>query len=162
MRKMPDEYLRSGVFGAEDALISTTGLVVGLSTNTQNKSFIILACFVAVAVAALSASTSELISDEAVQEVEHSETPNNPILSALIMFFSYLIAGLIPALPILLFEFPFSILGTVIFSILGFLVLGFIKAKFTGGSALRSIIQVLIIGGASALVGILVGYFLKV
>lgn len=162
IRNSRDEYIRSGVFGFEDAIISTTGLVIGLSSSTQNKDFILLACFVAIAVAALSASSSELISDETVNEIEKTKPQINPIMSAAIMFFAYLLGGIIPALPIFIFDFPQSIIGTVVFSIFGFIVLGFIKARFTKGSATKSILQILLIGGASAIIGISVGYFLKI
>lgn len=160
--KMSEGYIRSGVFGAEDALISTTGIAIGLLTTSVNREFVLLALFLAIFVAALSAGSSELISEETVQDINKTDLKDNPILSSLVMFISYLTAGLIPTIPILLFDSRISILGTIIFSIIGFFILGFIKGRFSHRSVTRSIIQVLLVGGLSALAGILVGFHFRV
>ena len=49
-----EDYLRSGLFGLQDGLVSTTGVVVCISTGVENKAFIILASLVAVTVEASS------------------------------------------------------------------------------------------------------------
>jgi len=48
--KINQDYLRSLVFGFQDALVSTTGIVVGISVGVSNKQFIILSALVAISV----------------------------------------------------------------------------------------------------------------
>ena len=35
-----EDYLRSGLFGIQDGLVSTTGVVVGISTGVEDKAII--------------------------------------------------------------------------------------------------------------------------
>ena len=43
MKKVQKEYLQSAMFGFNDALVSTTGVIVGISTGTGNKQVVVLA-----------------------------------------------------------------------------------------------------------------------
>ena len=54
MIKVQKEYLQSAMFGFNDALVSTTGVIVGISTGTGNKQVVILAGVVTILVEALS------------------------------------------------------------------------------------------------------------
>lgn len=160
-KKINAEYVRSGLFGFEDSLISTTGLVIGLYTSNSPKNFIVSATLVAVTVAALSAASSELISDGTIQQIKSKLAKDNPLLSSFIMFLTYLFAGTLPILPLFLWDLPVAILGVVLTSICGFIFLGIIRGRFTHRSVLNNILQVLIVGGIAAALGVLVGIFLK-
>lgn len=95
------------------------------------------------------------------------EMPNpentNPILTGLSTFSSFLIFGLVPLLPYLLFAssakdtFSLSIFGTAI----ALLILGTLKGKVVGGGMKRSILEVVLIGSVSAIVAFLVGTLFK-
>ncbi len=54
MLHIHEDYLRSVLFGLQDGLVSTTGVVVGISTGVSQKEIVILAAFVAVTVEATS------------------------------------------------------------------------------------------------------------
>ena len=54
MRRLSPDYLRSIIFGFEDSLVSTTGVIAGVSIGTQDSKVILLAGAVAIAVEALS------------------------------------------------------------------------------------------------------------
>lgn len=161
LREFNDEYLRSGFFGAEDALISTTGLIMGVATSTQNKEFIIIASLIAISVAALSAATSELISEETIV-LKERKNKDNSYPDALIMFISYFVSGFIPLIPIMVLKLPTSLIGAALASILGFIIIGLLRGELTHTSLRKSILQVLIIGAIAAGVGGIVGLYLKI
>src|SRR3989344_4753513 len=105
MKWLHEDYLRSAFFGLQDGLVSTTGVVVGISTGVEQKAIIILASFVAVTVEASSMAAGQYSSEKAVHQMDKSgRHTDNLIIGALVMFFSYLSAGMIPILPILLLE----------------------------------------------------------
>ncbi len=162
MRKIQDEYLRSSLFGFEDALVSTTGMAVGISIGTTNLNFILLAVFVTIAVEAVSMGAGEFLSDEAVHELDKTKTKDNTLISAFVMFFSYVTGGLIPVIPIILLPRPEAIIGSIITAFTGLFVLGFIKGKIVKVNKIRSALQMLFIGGIAALIGIAVGFILKI
>lgn len=106
-------------------------------------------------------AASEFISDETVHQIDKANK-DNVYLGALIMFVSYFTAGFIPVLPYLLFPLPQSIIISVIFSLIGLCGLGIAKGKISRSSLVRNAIEVMTIGGAVALVGLLVGYLFKI
>ncbi|OGE16890.1 hypothetical protein A2858_03230 [Candidatus Daviesbacteria bacterium RIFCSPHIGHO2_01_FULL_36_37] len=84
------------------------------------------------------------------------------ILGALIMFFSYLLAGLIPIVPVILFNQSDARILSIIFAFIGLFLVGYIKGKVVEHKPLRSAIELFIIGAVATSIGLLVGYFLKV
>src|SRR3989344_5011437 len=130
MRTFNQEYLRSVLFGLEDSLVSTTGLIAGLSVGANDKNVVVLGAVVAIAIEAVSMGAGEYLSDDAVQELEKIKRHrDNPAISGLLMLLSYLGAGMIPFLPVLIFGYPASLLVSVIVALIGLFVLGFVKGK---------------------------------
>lgn len=162
MGRVKDEYLRSSLFGFEDALVSTTGMVVGISIGTNNIKFIMLAAFVTIAVEAVSMAAGEFLSDEAVHELDKKTPKDNTLISAIVMFLSYSIGGLIPVIPVILLPQPQAIIGSIIAAFAGLFILGFIKGKIVKVNKIRSAFEMLIIGGVAAAIGIIVGMILKI
>lgn len=162
MRKITDEYLRSSLFGFEDALVSTTGMVVGISFGTNNLRFILLAAFVTIAVEAVSMAAGEFLSDEAVHELDKKTPKDSTLLSAIVMFLSYGIGGLIPVIPVILLPQPQAIIGSITAAFAGLFILGFIKGKIVKVDRIRSAFEMLIVGGIAAAIGIVVGLILKI
>lgn len=161
-RRIGSDYFRSVLFGCEDALVSTTGVVVGMSVGTENKAIIILAGFVTVAVEALSMGAGEYSSEKAVHQLEHDRHPDRAVKSAILMFVSYFLAGLIPLLPAVIFDKPFSTVAVLTAACIGLFVLGFVKGTVAHVSALRSAVEILVIGGLATLLGSVVGVLLKI
>lgn len=163
MFKIQDDYLRAAVFGIEDALISTTGMVTGVSIGSQDKQFILLASLVAISVGAISLSTSQYFSEKAVHQMEcRKKFSDNPVVGSVIMFVGHSVAGLIPILPIIFFSFPWAIAVSVIFSFLGLYLLGFIKGELVKVSPNKSALEMFFVGGLSTLIGVVVGLTLKI
>jgi VIT1/CCC1 family predicted Fe2+/Mn2+ transporter len=159
MKHINREYLRSTLFGIEDSLVSTTGLIAGLSVGNADKDFVILAGLVAIIVEAVSMGAGEYISTDALEEMDkmkrHSQKP--AIFSGLLMLVSYILAGLIPLLPIVVFDSGSAFIVSVIFALFGLLVLGYVKGKLVNVSPIKSAIKILIIGGIATIVGIIAG-----
>lgn len=161
--KLHENYLRSTVFGFQDALVSTTGVIVGVATGTQNKEIVLLAGVITILVEALSMAAGQYMSEKTVQQMDKNKKhTDNLIVGALIMYGSYFLGGLIPLLPIILFRLPEASILSIVFSLLGLLILGVVKAKLVKEPPLRSALEILLLGGAATAVGLLAGYFLKV
>jgi VIT1/CCC1 family predicted Fe2+/Mn2+ transporter len=160
--KINQDYFRSIIFGLQDALVSTTGVVVGISVGVHNKQLIILSALVAISVEALSMGAGQYLSEKSVHQLPKSDHKDSLITGALLMFISYLIGGSVPILPILFSPPPLSSILSVIFAFIGLFVLGFLKAKLFSGKVWRSAIEMLTIGGLATLIGLVVGLLLKI
>lgn len=159
--KINQDYLRSIVFGCQDALVSTTGIVIGISAAVSNRQFIVLSALVTVSVEALSMAAGQYLSEKSVHDLSNNRHRDNLALGSLFMFISYLVGGFIPIIPILIFPINISPLITTLFSFIGLFALGFLKAKFFANHPWRSAIEMLVIGGLATLIGLLVGFTLK-
>lgn len=161
--KIHENYLRSTVFGFQDALVSTTGVIVGVAAGTQNRDIVLLAGVITIMVEALSMGVGQYMSEKTVQQMDKSKKyTDNLVIGALIMYGSYFLGGLIPLIPILLFPLPGASILSIAFSLLGLLILGVSKAKLVKESPVRSAVEILILGGAATAVGLLAGHFLKI
>lgn len=162
MGKIKEEYLRSSLFGFEDALVSTTGMVVGISIGTSNLRFILLAAFVTISVEAVSMAAGEFLSDEAVHELDRKQRKDNILIAAGVMFLSYVLGGLIPVIPVIFLPHLQGIIGSITAAFIGLFILGFVKGKIVNINRIRSAFEMLIIGGVAAIIGIIVGLVLKI
>lgn len=162
IKNLNKEYVRSVVFGIEDSLVSTTGLIAGLVVGS-NKETVILAASVAIAIEALSMGAGEYLSDDAVHEIEKlKRSKDSPIISGLLMMIAYGLSGLIPLIPILVFDYSISIYISLVFALIGLFILGFVKGKFAKVNPIKSALKILIVGGIATLIGVAVGMILKV
>jgi VIT1/CCC1 family predicted Fe2+/Mn2+ transporter len=160
--KINPDYLRSIVFGFQDALVSTTGIVVGISAGIDNKQFIILSALVTISVEALSMGAGQYLSEKTVHELPQNRHHDDLLIGGLIMFISYLLGGFVPIIPIIFFSPPVSSVLSVIFAFTGLFLLGFFKAKLFQGKTWRSALEMLIIGGFATFIGLLVGLVFKI
>ncbi len=77
--------------------------------------------------------------------------PKRALRSALTIAVSYIVGGIIPLAPYIVFHdiktaFNFSVL----FTLAALAVFGFVKGKFTGVSQIKSAFQTVLVGGAAA------------
>lgn len=159
-----EDYFRSTMFGLQDGLVSTTGVVAGISVGVSDRAIIILASFVAISVEASSMAAGQYSSEKAVHEMDKTGKRHRDslIMGAILMFFSYLVAGLIPIVPFLIFP-PDSARGiSILAALIGLFALGYFKGKIVEDKALRSAAEMLLIGGLATAIGLIVGNFLKV
>lgn len=161
--KIHEDYIRSAFFGLQDGLVSTTGVVVGISAGVNDKSIVILASLVAVTVEASSMAAGQYSSEKAVHQMDKTgRHTDSLLLGALIMFFAYLGAGMIPIIPVIIIGPPVSSYFGVALALIGLFTVGFVRGKITGEKPLRNAIELFIIGGTATSIGLIVGYFLKV
>lgn len=155
--KLKREYLQSAMFGFNDALVSTTGVIVGISTGTGNKQVVILAGFVTILVEALSMGTGQYLSSKSVHQLSHNKSFVTSVTSGLIMFCAYFLAGLVPLIPIFLFPIEWSRYVAIVAALVGLFTLGYFKGKFVKVSPIRSALEIAIIGGIATGAGLVVG-----
>lgn len=163
MLHIHEDYLRSAMFGLQDGLVSTTGVVVGISTGVMQKEIVILAALVAVTVEASSMAAGQYSSEKAVHQMDKTGKHTDSLLiGAIIMFFSYLLAGFIPISPILVLSQTDTRIFSVIFAFIGLFIIGFIKGKVVEHHPLKNAIELFVIGAIATSIGLIVGQILKI
>lgn len=161
--KIHQEYVRSIMFGVEDSLVSTTGLIAGISIAAQSNKFVIMASVVAIAIEAVSMGVSEYLSDDAVQDLDKVKRfHDNSLLSGVFMMMSYAIAGLVPLLPMIFLPFPISLATAVVGALICLFLLGYIKGRILKTPATKGGIKILIVGGITTILGLILGFVFKV
>lgn len=162
MNKLKKEYLQSGIFGINDALVSTTGVIVGVSAGTGHKETIILAGVVTILVEAISMGSGQYVSLKSAREYDKKGGLRVPVISGVIMFWGYVLGGLVPLIPILLLPVEQSRWAAIGGALVGLFVLGYLKGKLVKTSRWRSAIEIVIIGGVATAIGLIVGTLLSV
>jgi len=158
-----EDYLRSIIFGFQDALVSTTGVIVGVAVGSSNKELVILAGVVTITVESLSMGVGQYMSEKSVHQLDKTgKHTDSLVIGGGLMTLSYFLGGLIPLIPIILFQLPYSAALSIIFSLIGLFFLGFIKAHFVKVNRIKSAVEVLTLGGTATLIGLLVGHFFRV
>ncbi len=157
MENIQKEYLQSAMFGFNDALVSTTGVIVGISTGTGDKRVVILAGVVTILVEALSMGSGQYLSSKSAHQLDKAESFKVPLISGAIMFGSYFLAGLVPLLAIILTPMSYARDIAIIAALFCLLILGYVKGKIVKVSPLRSAIEVFLIGGIATSIGIIAG-----
>ena len=160
--KINQDYLRSIVFGLQDGLVSTTGVVVGVSVAVADRRFILLSAFITIAVEALSMASGQYLSEKSVHDLPNSRHRDNLFLGSLFMFFSYIVGGVVPIIPILLGFVSFTPYLSIYYAFVGLFILGFAKAKIFGGQTLKSSLEMLLVGGLSVIIGVTIGSLFKI
>lgn len=155
------EYLRSVLFGIEDSLVSTTGLIAGISVGADNNKIVILGAVVSIVIEAVSMGVGEYLSDDAVQELDKLKRYENSKISGLLMFVSNFSAGLIPLVPVLLLDYPSSLYAAVGLSLLALFMLGYIKGRILNIHPLKGGLKILLVGGMATIIGVIVGFTFK-
>lgn len=162
LKRIAPDYVHSIFFGIEDSLVSTTGALAGIAIGAGSKSVILMTALVIIAVESTSMGASEFLSEETEEDIEKEKMPANPKISGLLIFASYVIAGLVPLVPYLLLPHLQAIPVSIVAALIGMAILGLIKGRVSNKSQFRSALEVLVIGGIAAGIGIAVGLIFKV
>lgn len=163
MKDIHEDYLRSIIFGFQDSLVSTTGVIAGVAAGTNDKHLVILAAFVTITVEALSMGAGQYMSEKSVHQMDKTgKHTDNLYIGALLMAISYFLGGLVPVLPILIFNLPISATISIIAALTGLFILGFAKAKLVKVNPIKSALEILILGGIATSIGLIVGRFFRV
>lgn len=158
-----EDYLRSVIFGFQDSLVSTTGVIAGVAAGTQNKELVILAGLVTITVESLSMGAGQYMSEKSVHQLDKTgKHTDSLVVGGTLMALSYFLGGLVPLTPIMLLKLPLSATLSIGFALVGLFILGLVKAKIVKVNPIKSAMEIFILGGAATLIGLLVGRFFKV
>ncbi|MEK7532320.1 MAG: VIT1/CCC1 transporter family protein [Patescibacteria group bacterium] len=156
-------YLRSFVFGVEDSLSSTVGLLSGIAIAGVARDTIFVTGVILIFVEAISMGVGDFLSEHASEEyLRHKEVSSRrSFFDAIIMFFSYIVAGIVPLAPYLFFPVGTALFVSASFSLAALFLLGVVSAHFSGLPLLKNGARTFAIGGAATAVGIVIGLTVK-
>lgn len=152
-------FIRNFIFGVEDSLVSTVGLVSGVAVAGVDRGTILLTGLVLIVVEALSMGVGSVLSESSTQELalRKGGSLRVPVVGGSIMFVSYFIAGFIPLAPYAVFgvdaAFPLSIAA----SLVALFLLGYVSARMFKGRPVRSALRMLVLGGLAIGAGVVIG-----
>jgi len=155
LKNIDRDYFRNAVFGAEDSLVSTVGILFGISTAIQNKTTILVTGLVLIAVSGLSMGAGAFLSETSAHKLKKGRKHKDvPLISGLIMLLSFFIAGLVPLTPYLLFEVTTGRYVSIGAALVSLFFLGMVPTK-----SIKDGIRMVTIAGLAILVGFLVGSY---
>lgn len=160
---LKEAYLRSLLFGLQDGIVSTTGVVVGISTGVSDKAIIVMAALVAVTVEATSMAAGQYSSEKAAHQMDKSGKREDSLtVGAVIMFLSYFAGGMFSVIPTIIFNQPEARYIAIASAFTGLFLIGYLKGQIVEHKPLRSAIELFIIGSIATFIGIFVGNLFKV
>lgn len=156
-------YIRNFTFGVEDSLASTVGLLSGISSANISSATVVLTGLVLIFTEALSMAVGSFLSEQSVQEFEHHrDLPlTRSLPSAFVMFFSYLVSGLVPIFPYSVLPMPYALYASVVLAVIGLMFLGVFNSMVSKTPLVRQVKRMFILGGCVAVSGILAGKLLE-
>jgi VIT1/CCC1 family predicted Fe2+/Mn2+ transporter len=155
-------YVRNFMFGVEDSLVSTVGLLSGVAAAGLSKNEVFLTGIVLIFVEAFSMAVGSYLSEESEEEYM-KDKKSLSLHVGLIMFFSYFAAGFIPLAPYLVFSVTAAFVISIFLSLLALFTLGLVSSRVLKDKhTYKHAIRMLIIGGLAIGVGIMVGKLVNV
>ncbi len=162
MHTKKEVYLRNFIFGVEDSIVSTVGLLSGVVIGGVSREVVILTGIVLIFVEAFSMGIGSFLSEYAAEEMVTQRAIPRKVwaVGGAIMFISYIVAGLIPLAPYLFLSFVFpAFLVSILLSLVVLFVLGMIGGAIGGISTLRRGLRMFTLGGFAILIGALAARF---
>ncbi|PIT92343.1 MAG: hypothetical protein COU08_02945 [Candidatus Harrisonbacteria bacterium CG10_big_fil_rev_8_21_14_0_10_42_17] len=154
-------YVRNFIFGVEDSLVSTVGLLSGIAIADVPRTTIFLVGIVLIFVEAFSMGVGSFLSEHSVKDYLYGgatkQTRN--FIGSVIMFLSYFASGFIPLAPYIILPTTIAFWVSIVVSCGALLLLGYVSARLSHTSVWRSSLRMFLIGGAAIVLGVLVGRF---
>lgn len=156
-------YLRNFIFGVEDSLVSTVGLLSGIAIANVSRETIFLTGVVLIFVEAFSMAAGSFLSEYSVKEYlgEKKDAAKKTLVSGMIMFVSYFISGFIPLLPYLAWPVAEALKFSIFFSVAALFILGAVNAKISKVGTMKNSLRMAAIGGIAIAVGLSAGFILS-
>lgn len=156
-------YFRNFIFGVEDSLVSTVGLLSGVAVAGVSKQYLLITGVILLLVEGLSMAVGSFLTEYSVEEYTHKiETPmRRNVISGIVMFFSYFLSGFIPLSPYIFWPVDVALKFSVGFSVVALFMLGVVGARMSGTSVFKDGSRMAIIGGIAIIVGMLAGNLLS-
>jgi VIT1/CCC1 family predicted Fe2+/Mn2+ transporter len=155
--------IRAGVFGVQDGIVSTFGLIMGVAGAQISPEAVVVAGVAGVVSGALSMGAGEYVSVRTQRELmaagravdDHENV--NPFRAAGANALLFIAGGLVPLLPFLLSAGRPAVITSIVLSALFLFVTGAVLTRLTRRSPVQSGLRMLIIGGGAGLLAYLVG-----
>ncbi|MFH0831158.1 MAG: VIT1/CCC1 transporter family protein [Parcubacteria group bacterium] len=161
VRRSQASYLRNFIFGVEDSLVSTVGLLSGVAIAGVAERTVVLAGVVLIFVEAFSMATGSFLAEYSTAEyvAQRKTSARRPLIDAIIMFFSYFVTGFLPLLPYTFLPIQVAFWSSIGVTLVALFVLGAVAAKVSKIHPFRNGLKALIIGGLAVLLGVVIGQF---
>ncbi|PFG20904.1 VIT1/CCC1 transporter family protein [Serinibacter salmoneus] len=150
-------WLRAGVLGANDGIVSVAAVVVGVAAVTANPTAIITAGMAALVGGALSMALGEYVSVSSARDSQlaagtaaDDEEISNPWHAGLASALAFVVGALLPFLAVLVVPGAAKIPATVVAVLIALALTGGLGARLGDAPVGRAVVRVLI-GGALAL-----------
>src|SRR3989344_2041103 len=152
-------YFRNFIFGVEDSLVSTVGLLSGVAIAGVERETILLTGIVLIFVEAFSMGAGSFLSEASAEEysTQKSMIHNHSIFAGSIMFASYFLAGFIPLFPYIITEGGAALAFSISASALTLFFLGLASGILSRISLLWGALRMAIVGGVAIGIGVVVG-----
>ncbi len=175
--------IRHFVFGVEDGLVSTLGVITGVSTGAADTNFVILAGLAAAFTGATSMAAGTFLSTKSQKDyydrllgskikgidgVERKEMRalhaehENPLRAAIVIWVSFMLSALVPILPFYFAEAPLASLLALIFTTAALFIFGATRALYTKRKWYYGAFEMVAIGLLAAAVGFAVGSIFRI
>ncbi|MBI5620325.1 VIT1/CCC1 transporter family protein [Candidatus Gottesmanbacteria bacterium] len=155
-RRQNAAHIRNFVFGVEDSLVSTVGLLSGIAVGGVPRSQIVLTGMVLLFVEAFSMAVGSLLSEQSAEEYLHHKEVSlrASATDSVIMFVSYFLAGLVTLMPYFGMESRNALPLSISLSLGYLFILGIVSAKLFGINLLKNGLRTFVMGGIAILVGV--------
>lgn len=162
---------REIIFGLEDSLVSTLGVVVGIAAGTDRKYVVVLSALVVIVVESLSMAAGTYLSNKSEVELELASGKHGflgrrhlvarSLFDSVFMGISYVVGGIISVLPFFFLPPLEAIIPAVILSAATLFTIGYIKGKMAQINPLRSGLEMSLVSLSAALVSYFIGIFAR-
>ncbi|MBS3071441.1 VIT1/CCC1 transporter family protein [Candidatus Pacearchaeota archaeon] len=170
-RSFEKKYLEEFVYGAIDGTVTTFAVVAGVMGASLSSVIVLILGFANLFADAFSMAISNYLAiksenDLMAKHKHRHEHIKNPRKTAIATFFSFVIIGFIPLISFVLAVFIPSLRAnqfsySIALTALAFIIIGIAKARVTERNIFKSVFEIILIGGAAAIIAFVVGFFLR-
>lgn len=154
-----DSIIRNLVFGIQDSFGSTVGFLSGVAVSGISRETLLFTGILLIFVEAFSMALGSLISEHVVLEARQQK--KLPLFKSfagpITMFIAYVTSGFVPLTPYILFWGPYSLLISIVVSLVTLSIASYFSARMYKISPMHHIKETLLISVIAIGVGVLVG-----
>jgi VIT1/CCC1 family predicted Fe2+/Mn2+ transporter len=164
LKATAEVYLRNFIFGVEDSLVSTVGLLSGIAVAGVSTATIFTTGVILVLVEAFSMGVGSFLAEDSTEDLieKKKKTDKSAVSGGVVMFVSYAIAGIIPLVPYVIFSKEIAFFVSVSLTLLALFGLGAVSAAQYKGKIFKRGVKTMVLGGLAIAAGVLIGSLLPV
>ncbi len=164
--KVQASYVRNTVFGVENSLVSTVGLLSGVAVTNIDRSALLITGLVLIFVEGFSMGVGTYLSETSAYDYLKKKHPTKRsrrtsfrriIGYSLTGFLSYVIAGSVPLAPYFFIQGYQALVTSIILALIALFIFGMLESDFARAKIWHGALRMFIIGGAAIGLGVLIG-----